>query len=92
MLRDFVIVIGVLVYQQLVGRITGQPAVISKINTACQLVFVVSVIASAAWQLPDRFIVTILGGLVVYTSITSGMHYVLVWSRKAREHAVVGPS
>jgi hypothetical protein len=35
-------------------------------------------------------VLTLLGATVVFTSITSGLAYVLIWSRRARAHAPAG--
>lgn len=83
-LRDFVIVGGALAYQRLAGHLEGEPTFISKLNTACQLLFVVAVIAHAQWGSPGGNWLTLLGAAVVFTSITSGLNYVLLWSRRAR--------
>lgn len=88
--RDVVIVIGAVSYQLLVSSLQGEPTIISKLNTACQLAFVIFMIMSEAFLWPPRIVVVLLGALVVFTSITSGLDYVLAWSKRARrmrEHA-----
>lgn len=82
-LRDIVIVSGALIYQQLAGYFRGEPTTVSKLNTLCQLLFVVCTIMAAQWQQPGQGALVLLGALVVFTSITSGLNYVLIWSRKA---------
>lgn len=82
-LRDIVIVSGALVYQRLAGPVTGEPTLISKLNTVFQLLFVVCTILNAEWQQPGQVWLNLLGALVVFSSITSGVNYVLVWSRRA---------
>jgi cardiolipin synthase len=89
-LRDVVIVGGALAYQQLAGGLKGEPSIISKINTACQLLFVVATIMHAGWARPGDLVLVLLGGMVVFTSITSGLNYVLIWSRRARALARQG--
>jgi cardiolipin synthase len=89
-LRDIVIVSGALAYRRLAGELHGEPTLISKLNTVFQLLFVVCTIMQAAWQLPGRFWLTLLGAMVVFTSITSGLNYVLIWSRRARQRAAPG--
>jgi cardiolipin synthase len=84
LLRDLVIVAGALGYQVLVGSVTGEPTLISKLNTACQLAFLVLVVMNAGFAWPPSLIILIAGGAVVYTSIASGLHYVLIWSKRAR--------
>jgi cardiolipin synthase len=81
--RDLVIVIGAAVYQFLFGRLEGQPTAISKLNTACQLSFVFFTIMHAGFAWPPRISLLLLGALVVVTSVTSGLNYVLTWSKRA---------
>ena len=83
-LRDIVIVSGAIAYWRLAGTLRGEPTKVSKLNTLCQLLFVVATIMHAAWQLPPATWVLVLGALVVFTSITSGLAYVLIWSERAR--------
>lgn len=82
-LRDVVIVAGALAYQWLIGPLRGAPTIISKLNTACQLGFVVLTMTRAAYDWPPLVFVTMLGAGVVFTSITSGLNYVLHWSKLA---------
>jgi len=84
-LRDVVIVAGALSYQRVVGELHGEPSLISKLNTACQLAFVVLTIMQAAWQQPGAQWLAPLGAMVVFTSVTSGLNYVLVWSARVRQ-------
>jgi cardiolipin synthase len=89
-LRDVVIVSGAMTYRRLAGTLNGEPTLISKLNTLCQLLFVVSTIMQAAWQRPEQAWLTVLGALVVFTSITSGLNYVLIWSERARQSVRTG--
>ncbi len=81
--RDLVIVAGVIAYRWLIGPVEGRPSAISKLNTACQLGFVLFTLTQAAFGWPPAISLTVLGAAVVFTSLTSGMSYVLVWSRLA---------
>jgi cardiolipin synthase len=83
-LRDLVIVTGAIAYRWIAGSLSGEPTMISKLNTLCQLLFVVATIMQAAWQIPSGEWLIIAGAVVVFTSITSGLNYVLVWSDRAR--------
>ena len=89
-LRDIVIVTGALAYQRVAGKLQGEPILISKLNTLCQLGFILLTIMHAQWQQPGALWLTLLGAMVVFTSITSGLTYVLIWSRRARQDAVAG--
>lgn len=82
-MRDVIIVIGTLAYQFVVGELRGEPTRISKLNTACQLAFLLFMIMYAGYDWPPRILLVILGACVVYTSITSGLNYVLIWSKRA---------
>jgi cardiolipin synthase len=81
--RDVVIVFGALAYQLLVDTLKGEPTAISKLNTACQLCFLFFTIMHAAYEWPPRISLLLLGACVVFTSITSGLNYVLTWSKRA---------
>lgn len=83
-MRDVIIVVGALAYQALIGPLRGAPTAISKINTACQLGFVVFTMTHAAYEQPPQVLVMLLGAAVVFTSVTSGLDYILRWSRLAR--------
>ena len=84
-MRDIVIVSGALVYQKIGGRLHGEPVLISKLNTVFQLGFIVLTIMQAEWGRPGVYWLTLLGAMVVFTSISSGLTYVLVWSKRARQ-------
>lgn len=81
--RDAVIVLGAVVYQLAIGDVKGEPTAISKLNTACQLAFLVFVLTEAAFGWPARISLLILGSAVVFTSINSGLNYMLTWSKRA---------
>ena len=81
--RDVLIVLGALTYQLLIAPVEGEPASISKLNTACQLAFVFFTITNAAFGLPPRISLLVLGAAVVFTSVVSGLDYVLRWSTRA---------
>jgi cardiolipin synthase (CMP-forming) len=82
-MRDVVIVSGALAYQYLVEPLRGEPSAISKLNTACQLAFVFFTMTHAAYEWPPQVSLLLLGAAVVFTSITSGLNYVLRWGKQA---------
>jgi cardiolipin synthase len=82
-MRDVVIVVGSIAYHFLIEPLQGQPSGISKLNTACQLLFVLLALTDAAYGWPGQVVLVPLGAAVVFTSITSGLNYVLRWSRRA---------
>lgn len=81
--RDVVIVAGAVAYQALIAPVMGEPAPVSKVNTACQLAMAVLVLTHEAFAWPPRFWLVVLGAAVVFTSIVSGLTYVLRWSARA---------
>lgn len=81
--RDLLIVAGAITYQLVIAPVQGEPAAISKLNTACQLGFVFFTMTAAAFGWPPPVSLTALGAAVVFTSIVSGLNYVLRWSRRA---------
>jgi cardiolipin synthase len=81
--RDAVIVLGAVCYQWFIAPVQGEPAAISKLNTACQLAMVFFALTAAAYAWPPPISLTVLGAAVVFTSIVSGLTYVLRWSVRA---------
>jgi cardiolipin synthase (CMP-forming) len=84
-LRDLVIVFGALTYRQLFGPVRGSPTAASKLNTLCQIVFCLAVVATAAYGWPGATAVTVLGALVLLTTAVSGIDYTLIYARRAAE-------
>jgi cardiolipin synthase len=82
-LRDVVIVAGALMYHVLISPLNGEPTLISKLNTGFQLAFVFFTVTEAAFGWPLADFLTLLGAAVVFSSITSGLNYVVGWSRRA---------
>ena len=81
--RDVVIVGGAAAYQWLIAPVEGEPTVISKLNTAFQLLFVLCTLTMAAFAWPAEVVSTVLGAAVLFTSLTSGLNYVVGWSKRA---------
>jgi len=92
-LRDLVILFGALTFKRLFGPLRGSPTVVSKLNTLCQIVFCLGVVAQAAYGWPGADAVTVLGAAVLLTTAVSGIDYTLTYSRRAavvaRERATV---
>ena len=88
--RDFVIVVGGLVYHRIIGPFKMQPSIFSKFNTFCQILLVLLVFLHLAHQVPSQSILNQLLWLVVITTIGSGVHYGWFWGRKfASEYRVL---
>ena len=85
--RDIVIVIGALAYRLLVKEITMQHLLISKLNTGFQILLVLLLIfqLSAVPLATDisAQLITILIYIVTFTTLASGIAYVIIWSRRA---------
>ena len=89
-LRDVVILTGAAAYQWLVSLLEGEPRFISRMNTTCQFLFVGFTLTAAAFEWPPDTVLVLSGAAVVFTSITSGLDYVLNWTMQAwrKTHAV----
>lgn len=81
--RDVIIVSGAVAYNVLIGPVRPEPSIISKLNTACQLLYMLLVIAQPAFGWPLAVAILITGAGVLFTSVVSGLDYVLRWSSKA---------
>lgn len=81
--RDVVITAGAIAYNALYGNPGGRPTVISKLNTACQVLYLLLVIAHLAGLSVAAPVLMTLGALVLVTTVVSGLDYVLTYSRKA---------
>jgi len=83
--RDVVIMTGAAAYYRLCGQLEMAPTPLSKANTAMQVIFLVVVVgALAGLDVPAWGLA---GGiwLVAAFTLASGLHYVWLWSRKARQ-------
>lgn len=81
--RDFLIVLGALAYRRFTGAVRMEPTLISKVNTLCQLAFVVCVVARQRFSVPPSWFVTLLGALVLLTVVISGLDYVITFAERA---------
>jgi cardiolipin synthase len=80
--RDCIIVLGAVAYRVLLGKVRAQPSKVSKLNTLCQMAFILWVIGSQHFSWPRAGTVW-LGALVFVTVVASGLDYVLVYGRRA---------
>ena len=81
--RDVVIVLGALAYRKCLGHVEARPSLISKLNTLCQAVYVLSVVAGRQFGVPPAWSLLLLGALTFETTVVSGMDYVLRYARAA---------
>jgi cardiolipin synthase len=86
--RDVLIPLGALTYRIGWGVIKGRPMISSKVNTLMQVLYVLALIAHAAFGLPPDSILEALAVLTFATVIISGAAYVIVFTRRALQ--VVG--
>lgn len=82
--RDLVIIGGATAYNFLIAPVQGEPTRISKVNTTLEILFVVGVLARAAFDMPGETVILVLGAGVLATVVISGIDYVLAWSQRAR--------
>lgn len=81
--RDVTITAGAISYNALYGYPNGRPTLISKINTLCQILFLLLAVAAKAGDWEAGTLLLILGALVFVTTVVSGLDYVITYSRKA---------
>lgn len=85
MLRDLIIIGGAGAWTLRIGQLVAEPTIISKINTFTQIVLVVSVVADQALGLLPPGSIEALVWITLATTLSSGMDYVWVWGKRARE-------
>jgi cardiolipin synthase len=81
--RDGIIVAGAISYRVLIGRVEARPSVISKVNTLCQIVFILAAIGGVRFAWPPDWALVALGALVLDAVVVSGLDYVMVYGRLA---------
>jgi cardiolipin synthase (CMP-forming) len=81
--RDVLIISGTLVFLAWFGPVHGRPRILSKFNTALQLVYLSGVMVHAAAGLPPRELLAALALLMFGTTVVSGLDYVYVFARRA---------
>jgi cardiolipin synthase len=84
--RDLAIVAGAVAYHNLIGPFDAAPSAVSKATTAMQIGFVLLVLVAlaAGVDLP-RWLRAILVAATAALTAVSGLHYIVVWSRRARQ-------
>ena len=81
-LRDIVIVVGTLLYQQFIGSAKLNPLFISKLNTACQILLVLFIMLAQVITLSPTLISGFIW-IVTGTTLLSGYIYLNEWGRRA---------
>ena len=86
--RDVLIGLGALTFRLWFGPLHGRPTAISKVNTGAQLAYVTLVLLNAATGMPPYEMLDACGMLTLATTVISGVHYVLTFTRRAWLQAV----
>ncbi len=79
--RDLGIVAGALVYRLRFGPLRVRPSAVSKLNTLCQLCYVLCVVLRREIDWPRAWVETALGALALVTIVVSGLDYALTYRR-----------
>lgn len=85
--RDVLIPLGALSYRIGWGYVNGRPMISSKINTLFQVLYMLAVIAHAAFGLPPEAILEALAVVTFATIVISGAAYVIEFTRRALQVA-----
>jgi cardiolipin synthase (CMP-forming) len=85
--RDLVIVSGALAYRLWLGPVEARPSNLSRLNTLCQALFILCVIARQQFSQPDAWAIVTLGALTFLTTVVSGIDYVLRYGKAALEES-----
>ncbi|MCF7821372.1 MAG: CDP-alcohol phosphatidyltransferase family protein [Mariprofundaceae bacterium] len=80
--RDVIIVVGAIAYEMVTHSLKMEPSMVSKVTTFMQIVYVVTLLLHMASPLEEIWIERVMWATFVITCI-SGLHYLLVWTRKA---------
>ena len=89
--RDLIIGFGALFYKLWFGTLNGRPTVISKLNTALQLGYLLAVVLAIATGFPPREVLDALALVVLLTILASGADYVTRFARRALAQAAPRP-
>ncbi len=81
--RDVMIGLGALIFLMWFGPLHGRPTVISKINTAAQLLYLMGAMLAAASGFPPREVLDALALITFVTIVLSGYHYMAIFTRRA---------
>jgi cardiolipin synthase len=83
--RDLAIVAGAVAYHNLIGRFDAEPSRLSKLTTVAQIAFVlIELLRLSHWiEIPSP-VRSVLIALIAALTLASGLHYIVVWSARAR--------
>jgi cardiolipin synthase len=74
--RDLIIGGGALIFRVWLGPLHGRPTILSKVNTALQILYLVAAILFAAHGLPPREVLAALAVATLLSTVASGADYV----------------
>lgn len=83
LLRDLLIVGGGVAYHHFIGEYEMEPSIISKLNTASQILLGFSVVLSMSLLPLSETVIDGLIYVVLLTTLLSGVDYVWTWGRRA---------
>lgn len=86
--RDLIIAIGVFIYSFIIEPFEGEATRISKINTFLELLFVLVILCSIAFDWSANSVITVIGSAVLVTVFISGIDYIISWIRRIRSHDI----
>jgi cardiolipin synthase len=81
--RDVLIGTGALTYRLWLGPLHGYPTMLSKLNTAAQLGYLLAVLLHAAAEFPRPSLLNAIAVLVCIMTLVSGVEYVSIFTRRA---------
>jgi cardiolipin synthase len=85
--RDVVIIAGAMAYHTLIGEYEMHPSLLSKANTLLQIVLAVVVIIHAGVQAIPLWLLWTLIYIVLLSTVSSGVHYVITWTLNYRRYS-----
>ena len=86
LLRDVVILGGAAAYHFVTHELEMHPTLLSKINTGLQIIVILAILYSEGVSPLSTQLLNSLLILLFLSSVMSGLLYVLMWSRKTKEH------
>jgi len=84
--RDIIIIAGALAYHHTVNMFEAEPSLASKFNTLVQIVLILLVVLHVGIYAVPGMVINVMIGIVLVTTVYSGVDYVVRWSRRAMQH------
>jgi len=81
--RDVMIGLGALIFRLWFGPLHGRPIVVSKVNTAAQLIYVAFVLLGGAAHVPPPQVLGVMAVITFATTVLSGWYYLSAFTRRA---------